>query len=1160
MVHLFDDIHGYTSFKDEPYAYRKSRNGKYKSIFGDSLERITKFNFRDPTLFSSDIPVDTRVLIDAYGDSDEISINHRIAIIDIEVDSVGGYPNIQDPQKKITAIALYDAKNDHYYCFVLDEDGVVQNENKDNSSVIAFRTEQDLLITFLQKWREINPTIATGWNCIPANSRIYANDSIIEIGTLQKNANLTDGVRVEKIFPTSRKLVSEIELSNGHIIRSSGDHVFPVILCEPDQYTDLRCTKNIVEKDVAVKDIPREKTAFVKIPVHNNKNVDWGVSDDELYLAGFIYTDGSLKDKKNPTYGYTIYQSNPTILESIVGIEGKIVGNRKKGYARYVNPSALSKLHDFIYDGGDKKLNVEKLSRLSRRQFYLFLSGILDGDGCNSNGVSSCDFTPNGVRDIYSLCMWNGIFVTIRKNTIRYIDYDASLLKLRHPVRWKSALSSPFTGRKSKQKAKQTLYKKIDGVWLVRINSITHTDAHENMLDIKTTDSYFIYDGVKTHNCDGFDFPYLHARMIAAIGEEAANGLSPINICYFNKYKNKMTIAGVNCLDYLVLYKKYSGKNLTNYRLDTVAKEELKIGKVQYSGSLDDLKRTDIKKFIEYNLHDIILVKKMNDQLQFIELAMSICHVCHVGYEEFGMSSKFLEGALLTYLRRKKLIAPNKKLKLEVVDRDDDLVDDVGFEGAYVKDPVPGRYDWVCSADINSLYPSVIMSLNISPETKVGIIKDWDSEKLVKKSGDKITFDDEVYTYEDFGKIIVDNNLSVSANGIVYDQSKLGCIPDILKTWFAERVEYKTKMKDASTRKDKEQYVFWKRRQHVQKILLNSLYGVLGLSIFRFYDLDNAAAVTLTGQEIIKTSAKYVNGKFNKRCSTKDKDYVIYIDTDSLYLDIKSLADHEKIEDVKPFAIKTIGTVSDELNDFYKVMMVRMFNSTDNRIKIAADVVAQSAFWVVKKRYALRKVYNMEESKDIDEIEIKGLDVVRSSYPKKFRDFMKGILTDILQGTPNKIVNAKIVTFKDTMKDFELEDIAKNTSVKFISNTEAKINFDPKHREPFNFEGGSTAQCKAALAYNDMLRKYELNDTEPILHGGKIKWVYLKENPFGLSGIAFKDDGKDPKVIMDFIHKYIHRTKIWDAELEGKLTDFYTAMRWDMYSENNATIEQFFSF
>jgi DNA polymerase elongation subunit (family B) len=823
-IHLWDDIHGYTSFKDEPYAYRKSRNGKYKSIFGDSLEKITKFNFRDPNLFSSDIPVDTRVLIDAYEDSDEISINHRIAIIDIEVDSVGGYPNIQDPQKKITAIALYDAKNDHYYCFVLDEEGSVKNEDKDDSSVIAYINEQELLIAFLQKWREINPTIATGWNI------------------------------------------------------------------------------------------------------------------------------------------------------------------------------------------------------------------------------------------------------------------------------------------------------------------------------------------------DGFDFPYLHARMVVALGEETANGLSSINICYFNKYKNKMTIAGLNCLDYLILYKKYSGKNLTNYRLDTVAKEELRVGKVEYTGSLDDLKRTDIKKFIEYNLHDIILVKRMNDQLQFIELAMSICHVCHVGYEEFGMSSKFLEGALLTYLRRKKLVAPNKKAELEVVDKDDNLADDVGFEGAYVKDPIPGRYEWICSADINSLYPSVIMSLNISPETKIAVIKDWDSEKLVNKSADKIAFDNEIYTYEDFGKIIVDNNLSVSANGVVYDQSKLGCIPDILKTWFAERVEFKNKMKECSDKGDKAGTTFWKRRQHVQKILLNSLYGVLGLSIFRFYDLDNASAVTLTGQEIIKTSARYVNRKFNKRCNTKDKDYVVYIDTDSLYLDIKSLSDYEKIEDVKPFAIKTIGEVSDDLNNFYKVMMVRMFNSTDNRIKIASDVVAKAAFWVVKKRYAMHKVYNMELNKDVDEIEIKGLDVVRSSYPKKFRDFMKSVLEDILRGTSNKELNSKIGEFKSTMAEFNLEDIAKNTSVKFISNTEAKINFDPKHRELFNFEGGSTAQCKAALAYNDMLKKYEINETEPILHGGKIKWVYLKENPFGLTGMAFKDDDKDPKIIMDFINQYIDRTAIWNAELEKKLNDFYNAMRWEMYSEDAETIDQFFSF
>ena len=823
-VHLWDDENGYVNFKFKPYAFRKARDGKYTSIYGDKLERIERFNPRDPKLFEADVPWDTRVLIDAYGDSDEVSTKHRFTVLDIEVDSVGGYPNVQDPVKKITAIALYDGTKNVYHCFVLDEDGVVQSETKGDQIITSYLTEEDLLIAYLDKWNEIKPTICTGWNI------------------------------------------------------------------------------------------------------------------------------------------------------------------------------------------------------------------------------------------------------------------------------------------------------------------------------------------------DGFDFPYLHARLVRVLGEETANILSPINICYWNKYKNKMTIAGINCLDYLLLYKKYSGKSLTNYRLDTVAKEELKIGKVEFEGSLDNLKKTDIKKFIEYNLHDIILVKKMNDQLQFVELAQSICHVCHTGYEEFSVSSKILEGALLTYLRRKKMVAPNKKAPEENPDKDDDLDDDVGFEGAYVKDPIPGRYEWICSADINSLYPSVIMSLNISPETKIAVIKDWDSEKLVKKSADKIAFDNEIYTYEDFENILIENNLSVSANGVVYDQTKVGCVPDILKKWFSERVEFKNKMKECSDKGDKEGTTFWKRRQQVQKILLNSLYGVLGLSIFRFYDLDNAAAVTLTGQEIIKTSAKYVNSKFNKRCGTKDKDYVVYIDTDSLYLDIKSLADHEKIQDVKPFAIKTIGDVSNELNEFYKVMMVRMFNSTDNRIKIASDVVASSAFWVVKKRYAMLKVYNMELNKDVDDIEIKGLDVVRSSYPKKFRDFMKGILTDLLKGVPNEEVNKKIVEFKGKMPEFALEDIAKNTSVKFISNTEAQTNFDPKDREPFNFIDGSTAQCKAALAYNDMLKKYNLTETEPIMHGGKIKWVYLKENPYGLSGMAFKDDGKDPKVIMDFIDQYIDRNKIWDAELEGKLTDFYTALRWNMFSENAAAIEQFFSF
>lgn len=825
-VHLWDDTKGYVNVKHKPYAYRRKQGGNYKSIYGQELERVEKFRYLDPTLMESDVPVETRFLIDAYEESDEVSTNHRLAIIDIEVDSTHGYPNVEKPNQTITAVALYDGVSDHYYCFVLDEDGLIPNETKENTTILSYLHEEDLLRGFMQRWRMIDPTLATGWNT------------------------------------------------------------------------------------------------------------------------------------------------------------------------------------------------------------------------------------------------------------------------------------------------------------------------------------------------DGFDFPYLHARMVFAMGEDFASGLSPINICYWNKYKNKMTIAGVNCLDYLLLYKKYSGKSLPNYRLDTVAKEELKIGKVEFEGSLDNLKRTDLKKFIEYNLHDVILIKEMNALLQFIELAMNICHVCHVGYEEFNVPSKFLEGALLTYLRRNKLVAPNKAVQAEygAEDNDDDDDDDVGFVGAYVKDPIPGRYEWVCSADINSLYPSVIMSLNISPETKLGVIPDWDSTKFIQKSQDKFTFFDDEYTYEQFAEAAEENHLSISANGVVYDQNKVGCIPDILKKWFSERLEFKAKAQEASDAKNASEEVFWNRRQQVQKILLNSLYGVLGLSIFRFYDLDNASAVTLTGQEIIKTSARFVNKKFNKRCETKDKDYVIYIDTDSLYLDINALILHEKISDPKPFAIKTIYNVADELNEFYKVMMPRMFNSTNNRIRIAADVIAKSAFWIVKKRYAMWKVYDAEKKKDLDKMDVKGLDVVRSSYPKKFRDFMSSVLADILNGTTNKDLNAKVVEFKSTMKDFNLEDVAKNTSVRFISKTEAKTNFDPPLRDLFNFIHGSTAQCKASLAYNDMLKNFELADTEPIMSGGKIKWVYLRKNPFGLKGLAFKDDGADPKIIMDFITMYIDRTAIWNAELEGKLKAFYAALKWEIYSEEQNAIDQFFTF
>ena len=1161
------------SFKYHPYAYKKKHGGKYKSIYGDELEKTDKFHRMDSNLFESDVPVETRILIDTYAESDDVSVGHKTVVIDIEVDSTGGYPNVKVPKQKITAIALYDVVGKTYYCYVLDEEGVVVSRTEGDKVIKAFKSEESLLMEFLTKWEEICPTIATGWNCVPKNSRIFTKNKIQPISEL-KVGDMMCNSTVDAVYPTSNKEKFLIKLSNGHVVESSKDHIFPIISIPSERYTTLKKSvqnrKYMKSLNVEVKNINFDRvTNFIKIPIHTNKNLDMNISDEEIYLAGFIYTDGTLRTPSKIGNGYRIYQSNLELLNSFTQLNTKIGGNKINGFRRGVKSSLLKNMHKFIYNElGRKSLNVELLSELSERQYYIFLSGILDGDGCGSNGLQVCDYTVNGTDNLYTLNTWNGIFSTKQKNNLRFIDYKKELLSFRHPTKWKKYFSKNIgVDRNSKQKAQQINYKKVDGYWYVKIKEIVSSGEIIEMMDIKTSTGYFVMDGVETHNCDGFDFPYLHGRLEYVFDEPTAGRLSPIGIAYYNQYKGKMTIAGVNCIDYLLLYKQYAGKNLPNYRLDTVGQEELKIGKISYQGSLDELKKTDINKFIEYNLHDVILVSKLDDKLQFIALAMTICHVCHTGYEEFNISGKILEGALLTYLRRKHLVAPNKNLESEEEiafnDDDEDENDDkVGFKGAYVKDPIPGRYDWVCSADINSLYPSTIMSLNISPETKICVIPEWNSEKLVKKSQDKIEFGGDEYTYEEFGKEIVENNLSVSANGVVYDQSKLGCIPDILKTWFSQRLEQKKKMKEASDSGDKAGEVFWKRRQHVQKILLNSLYGVLGLPSFRFYDLDNALAVTATGQEIIKTSAKLVNVWFNKRCSTTEKDYVIYIDTDSLYLDMNALAKHEGVIDIKPFAVSEIETVATNLNDFYKVAMVRMFNSTDNRIKIAADVVAKSAFWLVKKRYAMMKVYDMELQKDIDKMEVKGLDVVRSSFPKKFRGFMETILKNILNNVQKTEMDLFILGFKKQIKDFEIQDVAKNTSVRFVSgeNAKNKINFDPKTREPFHFIKGATAQCKSALAYNDMLKQFKLKETEPILSGGKIKWVYLKDNSFGLDGLAFKDDGKDPKMVMDLINTYADRNQIWEKELMKKLTAFYSALGWEIFREEQIDIDTFFSF
>jgi DNA polymerase elongation subunit (family B) len=359
-------------------------------------------------------------------------------------------------------------------------------------------------------------------------------------------------------------------------------------------------------------------------------------------------------------------------------------------------------------------------------------------------------------------------------------------------------------------------------------------------------------------NIDYYDVPYLYNRIKKVAGDQYANSLSPINEVLYLKHRQRYRIQGVSCLDYMALYKLFTYSEEVSYSLEAISQKELGRGKVQYEGTLDHLYKTDPEKFIEYNLTDVELVSSLDEKLKFLTLARSICHKGHVPYEDVYFTTRYLDGACITYMKRLGIVAPNRKLRDHSQTSEEEAASNE-FAGAFVKDPIPGVYEWVFDEDLASLYPSIIRSLNISPETKIGRIENWDdvkndfwtdgysSTKCKLKSGSK----HELIPVMEFRQWLLDNKYTVSMIGVIYDNSKPGLIPSILETWMNEREENRALAKKYGKEGNKELAEFFDSRQHTNKIVNNSLYGALGAPGFRFHDLDNAESITLTGRTVL---------------------------------------------------------------------------------------------------------------------------------------------------------------------------------------------------------------------------------------------------------------------------------------------------------------------
>jgi len=659
-------------------------------------------------------------------------------------------------------------------------------------------------------------------------------------------------------------------------------------------------------------------------------------------------------------------------------------------------------------------------------------------------------------------------------------------------------------------------------------------------------------------NVEFFDITYLYNRAQQIVGKTVANLLSPIGIVLWSDFAKRYKIAGVSTLDYLALYKKYTFSQRPSYRLDAIGEYEVGEKKVAYEGTLNDLYENDLDKFVQYNLQDVKLVKKIDDKLDFIEIARGLAHLGHVPYEDVFMSSRYLEGAILVYLRKNDIVAPNKLKRGENVKLEK-------FEGAYVQVPQKGKHDWVYDLDITSMYPSCIMSLNISPETKFGKIEGWNPEEFLDKDNRKtysITHKEKVlnrYTESELKNMLDNEQLSIATNGVMYRTDKTGLLPALLKKWFDERVEYRKLSKKFYEEGDKRRSEYFDRRQYLQKVVLNSLYGVLGLPAFRFYDLDNAEAVTSTGQSLIKFTKKIANVYYNKELNDT-KDHCIYIDTDSVFYSALPLVsnrfpnlDVKNVDKMSKAILKIVDEVQSYLNNSYNYFAKKFCNLDEHRFDIKQEVIAKSGLFVTKKRYGL-KIIN-DNGKKVNTLMVKGLDTVRSSFPTAMRDMLSKLLEDILMDVPKDKLDKFIINFKDSMKLMDFNKIAIPIGVKGI--------YKYHNKEGHVFKShklGTPVHVKSALYYNDFLTYYKISKQySGISNGEKIKWVYLTQNPLGINTIAYKGY-EDPPQVLDFIRQYINPDKLYRQALHKKIMMLYQALGWDEPTDASKTLEKFFKF
>ena len=641
-------------------------------------------------------------------------------------------------------------------------------------------------------------------------------------------------------------------------------------------------------------------------------------------------------------------------------------------------------------------------------------------------------------------------------------------------------------------------------------------------------------------NIEFFDMPYIVNRIIKLLGDDKAKELSPWNVIgqreftRFNKTELAVDILGISILDYLDLYKKFTYSAQESYKLDHIAKVELGKEKLDYSeyGSFKEFYTKNWQKFVEYNVIDVELVDQLEDKMKLIELILTMAYDAKCNYGDIFSAVRTWDCILWNHLWNKNVIVHQREGKPAR-----------SIVGAFVQEPVPGKYDWVVSFDATSLYPSIIMQYNLSPETLViGSAKDTTVEKMLTSS----------YDLSD----LTEKDVCMAANGFMYKRDKQGLFPEIVQKLFDDRKRYKKLMLEAQTKYEETKDKNWQKQiakynnfQMARKIQMNSLFGAWGNEFFRFYDSNIAEGITMTGQYVIQKVGYALDEYLNKVCGTKDYKYSFYSDTDSCYITLDPLVQKfykdqskEKIIEIldKICEEKIVGAINkacDELSNYT--------NAFEKKIYFKREAIADRGIWVAKKRYALN-VYNNEGVQYKEpKLKVMGLEIVRSSTPEPVRDALKQAVKLALTSTESKL--------QDYIRDFEKE--YRKMDAERIAFPRGVNGLD-KYKDRANiYKSATPMHVRGSLLYNFHIREKNIDkEYEVINEGDKIKFVYLKEpNLIKENCIAFIS-----KIPEEFnLRQYVDYDTMFEKSFIEPLTTILNGVGWT--AKPQATLEGLFS-